>query len=112
MRLPAALLLALAVLPSAALSAGPPAVPAAAPPAVPDSKQIEKELQRLPWPQFRTVIEGIPKLKAEIEAYGPMGWQFVQANYKTHGWKKNVDRLDDAQKRQLAALIRSTKAAR
>jgi hypothetical protein len=51
---------------------------------MPDSKQIERELQGLPWPQFRAVIESIPKLRADVEAYGSAGWAFVQSNYKTH----------------------------
>lgn len=86
------------------------AAPAKAP--APDSLQIEKDLQRLPWPQFRTVIEAIPKLKADVEAYGAFGWQYVKANYKTHGWKKNIDRLDTAQRQQLIELIRAAKSAR
>lgn len=98
-------------------AASPPTAPAkgaksAVPPALPDSQQIEKDLQRLPWPQFRSVIEAIPKLKADVDAYGPFGWQYVKANYQTHGWKKNVDRLDDAQKRQLVELIRSAKGVK
>jgi hypothetical protein len=79
---------------------------------LPDGKQIEKELQSLPWPRFRAVIETIPKLKADVDAYGAFGWEYVKANYKTHGWKKNVDRLDEVQKRQLVDLIRSAKAAK
>ena len=76
---------------------------------VPDSKQLEKELQALPWPQFRKVIESIPKLKADVEAYGSAGWQFVKAKYSTHAWKKNIDRLDDEEKRQLARLIQDVR---
>lgn len=72
---------------------------------VPDSQQLEKGLQRLSWKQFRSVIEAIPKMKAEVEAYGPIGWQYVEARYKTYAWKKSIDKLDDAQKRQLAGLI-------
>ena len=78
----------------------------------PDSKQMEKDLQNLPWKQFRSVIESIQKLKADVEAYGPIGWQYVQSNYTTHGWKKNIDRLDDAQKKGLAELIRIAKGTR
>ena len=79
---------------------------------LPDSAQIEKDLQRLPWPRFRTVIEAIPKMKAEVDAYGPMGWDYVRAHYRTHHWKKNVDRLDAAQRRQLVDLIRNAQAPR
>ena len=101
-----AILLACA-LPAGAAAA---AVPAAA--VLPDSAQIEKDLQRLPWPRFRTVIEAIPKMKAEVDAYGPMGWDYVRAHYRTHHWKKNVDRLDAAQRRQLVDLIRNAQAPR
>ena len=79
---------------------------------IPDSQQIEKDLQQLSWKQFRSVVESVPKLKADIEAYGPIGWQFVQTNYKTHGWKKNIDKLDGTQKRQLADLIQTAKRSR
>lgn len=82
------------------------AAPRTSLPPMPDSQQIEADLQRLPWPQFRTVIESIPKLKADVEAHGKLGWAFVQTNYKTHPWKKNIDRLDDAQRRQLVDKIR------
>jgi len=75
----------------------------------PDSKQIEKDLQHLPWKQFRSIVESIPTLKSGIDAYGPIGWQFVQMNYTTYPWKKNVDKLDDLQKKRLLELIRSAK---
>lgn len=97
---------------SAALPAGNTA--GMAPPvghAQPDSKQIEKDLQRLPWPQFKSVIEAIPKLKADVDAYGPLGWQYLKTNYKTHAWQKNIDRLDATQRKQLIALIRTTQGA-
>jgi hypothetical protein len=79
---------------------------------IPDSQQIEKDLQQLSWKQFRSIVESIPKLKADIEAYGPIGWQFVQTNYKTHGWKKNIDKLDGSQKRQLVDMIQTAKRSR
>lgn len=77
-----------------------------------DSAQLEKALQNLAWPQFKSVVEAIPKLKADVDAYGPMGWQFVEANYRTYGWKKNIDKLDEEQQRQLAALIQSAQKSR
>ncbi len=77
-----------------------------------DSKQMEKELQRLPWKQFKSVIASIPKMKASIDAYGPIGWQFVQANYTTYPWQKNIDKLDEIQKKRLAELIQTAKRAR
>ena len=51
----------------------------------------------------------MPKLKADVDAYGPLGWQYVQKNYATYGWKKNIDRLDEAQRKLLADLIRAAK---
>ena len=80
-----------------------------APASTADSVQLEQALQRLDWPQFKSVVEAIPKLKADIDAYGPMGWQIVEANYRTYGWRKNIDKLDEGQKRQLAALIASAR---
>jgi hypothetical protein len=74
-----------------------------------DSQRMEKELQRLPWKQFKSVIESIPKLKADVDAYGPAGWQFVKANYAKYRWRKNIDKLDATQKKQLAELIRRAK---
>ncbi|MFN6960888.1 MAG: hypothetical protein ACK4N6_01485 [Rhodocyclaceae bacterium] len=63
-----------------------------------DSSDLERRLQRLSWAQFKRVVEAVPKLKASVDAYGPLGWQYVQANYSTYHWKKNVDRLDAAQR--------------
>jgi hypothetical protein len=98
---------------SAASAAHPPAVARGAlPSAEVDSATMERELQRLPWSQFRSVVEAVPKLKAGIDAYGPAGWQFVQANYRNYGWKKNIDRLDEDQKKQLAELIRRAKSGK
>lgn len=89
----------------------PESMPAATAPAagVPDSEQLEKQLQDLNWRQFRSVITAIPKLKADVDAYGPMGWQYVQANYKTYHWRKSIKKLDDTQKVQLAQLIQKSK---
>jgi hypothetical protein len=77
-----------------------------------DSKQMEADLQRLPWKQFRSVIEAVPKMRAQVEAYGTIGWQIVQANYTRYHWQKNIDKLDEVQKKQLVELIRAAKAAR
>ena len=76
---------------------------------VPDSKQMEKDLQHLPWKHFRSVVESVPKLKSGIDAYGTIGWKFVQANYTTYPWKKNIEKLDSPQKIRLAELIQSAK---
>jgi hypothetical protein len=75
---------------------------------IPNSLKLEKELQSLPWPRFRAVVEGIPKLRSEVERHGPFGWQYVRANYRTYPWKKNIDRLDPEQRQQLAALIQKS----
>lgn len=79
---------------------------------LPDSAQIEKDLQRLPWPRFRSVVESIPRMKADVDAYGPLGWEYVRTHYRTHRWKKNIDRLDAAQRQRLAELIRTARDAR
>lgn len=76
---------------------------------VPDSMKLEKELQSSSWPGFRSVVEALPKLRAEVDRYGPLGWQYVRANYRTHPWKKVIDRLDTDQRRQLADLIQKAK---
>lgn len=78
----------------------------------PDSKQLEAELQGLPWKQFRSVIEAVPKLKADVEQYGSAGWTYVKASYKTYGWRKNIDRLSPEQKNRLAESIVRAKAAK
>lgn len=79
---------------------------------VPDSKKLEKELQHLPWGDFRSVIESVPKLKSDVEHYGSRGWTYVQANYQSYGWKKNIDKLDLEQKKRLADLIEKAKQAK
>lgn len=76
---------------------------------VPDSAQLEADLQRMPWEQFKAVISAVPKMKADVDAYGAAGWQYVKARYKTHPWKKNIDKLDADQRKQLADLIRKSK---
>ena len=78
---------------------------------LPDSRQMEKELQQLDWKRFRSVLEAIPRLKAEVEAYGPAGWQFVQANYRYYRWRKLIDKLDAGQLRHLNELIQANKTA-
>jgi hypothetical protein len=83
---------------------------AAAP--VPDSRQLEKELQSLDWGQFKAVIEAIPEIRREVEKYGPMGWEYVKTNYRSHGWKKNIDRLEAAEKQRLAQLIQRARKLR
>lgn len=75
-----------------------------------DSAQMEAELQHLPWPQFRAVIESVPKMKSSVEAYGPIGWQYVRANYTTYAWKQRIDKLDDEQKQRLAERIHLAKS--
>ena len=74
--------------------------------------RLESELQRLSWRQFRYVVESVPQLKSAVDAYGPAGWQFVQANYRHYGWRRNIDRLSEAQKRELAARIERARSVR
>lgn len=90
------------------ISATPAATPAS--PSGPDAAQMESDLQHLSWKKFRAVIEAVPKMKANVEAYGPIGWQYVQANYTSYGWKKSIDKLDEAQKKHLAKLIQAAKS--
>ncbi len=80
--------------------------------ATPDSRQLERELQSLNWGQFKAVIEAIPEIRREVEKYGPMGWEYVRTNYRSHGWKKNIDRLDTGEKQRLAQLIQRTRKLR
>lgn len=80
--------------------------------AVPDSQRLEKDLQQLTWPQLRFVIESVPKLKADVEAYGAFGWKYVKAGYATYPWQKTIDKLDDSQKRQLSNLIDQARTTR
>lgn len=82
----------------------------AAPSNVPDSQQMSDALRKLPWTSFRSIIEAVPKLSAGVNAYGPAGWEFVRANYRAYNWKKKIDKLDAAQKQQLAELIRKAQA--
>jgi hypothetical protein len=77
-----------------------------------DSAQMEADLQHLPWPQFRAVIESVPKMKSSVEAYGPIGWQYVRANYTTYAWKQRIDKLDDEQKQRLAERIHLAKSGK
>jgi hypothetical protein len=83
---------------------------AAAP--IPSSLQLEKELQSLNWSQFKAVIEAIPEIRREVEKYGPLGWEYVKTNYRSHGWKKNIDRLDSGEKQRLAQLIQRARKSR
>ncbi len=78
----------------------------------PDSATLEKELQRLPWVKFRAIIEGVPKLKADVDRYGPTGWKFVEVNYQSYGWKKNINKLDDKQRSLLVQLLRQATGSR
>jgi pyruvate/2-oxoglutarate dehydrogenase complex dihydrolipoamide acyltransferase (E2) component len=86
-----------------------PAADAATNRAAADSLKLEKSLQSLNWPQFRSVVEAVPKLKADVDAYGELGWQYVQMNYKNYRWRKSINRLSDEQRQQLAALIQDAR---
>lgn len=73
---------------------------------------LEKSLQSLAWPQFQAVIKAIPKLKAEVDAYGAFGWQYVKARYQSYGWRKSIAKLDSAQQEKLAGLIAQAEAGK
>lgn len=70
-----------------------------------DSERLEKALQSLTWEQFKAVVSAVPKLKADVDAYGPLGWQYVEANYRTYPWRRNIRKLHEPQKKRLAELI-------
>jgi hypothetical protein len=77
---------------------------------IPDSAALERALQSLSWEQFKAVVVAIPKLKADVDAYGPLGWQYVQANYRTYPWRKNINKLHEPQKERLSDLIEEARA--
>jgi hypothetical protein len=81
-------------------------------PKIPDSRQLEKDLQGLSWNQFRSVVEAIPPIRAEVEKYGSAGWHYVKMRYQTYSWKRNIDQLTDGEKRQLAQLIQTARKKR
>lgn len=94
------------IIPGFAVTETPKQVQAAQPGrAAPDSRQLEKDLQSLNWKQFKSVVEAIPPIRAEVDRYGPLGWQYVQQHYKTYPWKKSIDQLANWQKIELARLI-------
>lgn len=70
---------------------------------------LERELQSLDWKQFRQVVESSAKLKADVDAYGPLGWQYVRKHYQSYGWRKSVRKLDEAQRQRLADSIAEAK---
>ncbi|QDX82206.1 hypothetical protein B9N43_13695 [Denitratisoma sp. DHT3] len=72
---------------------------------------LERQLQSLPWEQFRAVVESEPRLKADVDAYGPLGWAYVQKKYRTHPWAHNIERLEPERRQQLAAKIRAVEAS-
>lgn len=78
-------------------------------PAEPDSAQMSHDLQNLPWKSFKAVVASVPKLAAGVDAYGPLGWEFVRENYATYNWTKKIDKLDADQKKQLAERIRKAR---
>lgn len=78
--------------------------------AVPDSQALETALQGLSWQRFRFVVESVPKLKADVDAYGPLGWEFVRGNYRRYPWKRKIDRFDAGQRQHLQQLIHEAQA--
>lgn len=69
------------------------------------SKALERQLQSLEWEQFRSVVTAVPKLRAQVDAYGPLGWQYVRDYYRSYGWRRSIDKLDAGQKLELGQLI-------
>jgi len=76
---------------------------------VPTSETLEKNLQSLTWPQFKFVVNAVPKLKAKVDAYGKAGWHYVHSHYRTYAWKKSIAKFSPQEKKQLADLIRQAK---
>lgn len=104
-----ALLLGCGILCTSVVLADPPAEPVEITAAEhAEAERLEKSLQGLNWEQFRTVVNSIPKLKADVDAYGSFGWEFVKANYQQHKWRKNILKMDAGQRKQLDQLIRKT----
>lgn len=68
---------------------------------------LEHQLQSLPWELFRAVVESEPKLKADVDAYGPLGWAYVQKKYRAHPWARNLERFEPERLHQLATTIQS-----
>lgn len=68
---------------------------------------LEHQLQSLPWELFRAVVESEPKLKADVDAYGPLGWAYVQKKYRAHPWSRNLERLEPERRHQLATTIQT-----
>lgn len=90
-----------------AQSARKPTAAATAPARLPiDPPTLERQLQQLNWEQFRQVVERIPKIKAEVDGYGVLGWQYVKHNYRSYPWQKQLVKLNDGQRQHLAQLIR------
>ncbi len=111
MRLPCLPLLLTALILPALPSEGraAPPTPAQDPATVPTSEALEKSLQSLTWPQFRFVVNAVPKLKTRVDAYGKAGWQYVRSHYQTYAWKKSIAKFSPQEKKQLADLIRQAK---
>ncbi len=97
--------------PTAAASPAPASAPAAEKPRgadaaeAPSDEVLERKLQALSWPQFKSVVSAVPKLKSQVDTFGPLGWNYVQMHYKTYPWHKSVAKLDAPQKRELDGLI-------
>lgn len=77
-----------------------------------DPADLERQLQGLEWEQFRQVVYSIPKLKSGVDAYGPLGWEFVRANYRQYAWQKKIAKLSDEERGRLAHLIQEARQGR
>lgn len=76
-----------------------------------DILKFEKDLQRLPWNKFRSIIEAVPSLKADVERYGPSGWKYVEVNFQSYRWRRNISKLKGDQMELLGNLIKQAQGA-
>jgi hypothetical protein len=84
--------------------------PEASPPCAPaipqlDPVELEKGLQALSWEQLVRVFQAVPKLKEQYDRLSDFERSILQQRYAHHAWRRNVAKLDDAQRLQLAELI-------
>lgn len=70
-----------------------------------DPVELEKGLQALSWVQLVQVFQAVPKLKEQYDRLSDFERSILQQRYARHAWRRNVAKLDDAQRIQLADLI-------
>lgn len=69
------------------------------------SKFLEQQIQSLNWEQFKHVVHAVPKLRAEVDAYGPLGWQYVERNYRRYAWSRSINKMEAERRQELQGLI-------